>query len=111
QQAHFHGPNEISLRTLRMGYELASVDAENWQDLLLKGLPTPDAQQVVLDLNRSSMKVKEKEILFTKQTGFQRRKFYQIRDQLGLASAKRSQAAKVIALSRVKAKQARKGVR
>lgn len=111
QQAHYHGPNEISLRTLRMGYELASVDQERWQDLLLKGLPTPDPHQVVIELDRSTMKVKEQEALFTKQTGFQRRKFYQIREQLGLVSETRSKATKVIAISRARAKRTAKEMR
>ena len=109
QQAHFHGPSEISLRTLRVGYELASVDPVRWQELLLKGLPSPDPQQVVVELQRSSLKVKDQEEIFIKQTGMQRRKFYYIREQLGFATEVRSRAAKVVAISRARARKAQQG--
>ncbi len=104
QQALFHGPSEISLRTLRMGYELASVDSVRWQELLLKGLPRRNHEQLVEELARSGLKVKEQEELFLRQTGVHRRKFYYLREQLGFASELRSKAAKVVAITRARTK-------
>ena len=106
QQALIYGSSEISLRTLQMGYELASVDPTGWRGLLMSGLPRADPQQIVQELGRSSMKVKEQEELFIRQTGLQRRKFYYIREQIGLASAVRSKATSIVARSRAKTRQA-----
>ena len=39
QQAEHHSPAHISLRTLRLGYELATINNDRWRNLLLKALP------------------------------------------------------------------------
>jgi len=104
EQALFHGSSEISLRTLRMGYELASVDPERWRPLLVKGLPSRTPEALVQELASSKLKVREQEELFIRQTGLHRRKFYYLREQAGFASEARSKAAKVVAISRAKSK-------
>ena len=86
EQSQHHGADRISLRTLRLGYELATVNSERWQTLLLRALPqvTMDPKQIVLDLGASGLKVEEQAAAFASQTGLSRRRFFYFRDELGL---------------------------
>jgi hypothetical protein len=89
EQARLHDPGKISLRTLELGYEFATLDPKGWRDLLVKALPKPvpsrrAPEQLVVELAGSAMKVEEQASRFCQVTGKSRRSFFYIRDRLGL---------------------------
>lgn len=95
----FSGPGEISLRTLRLGYEFAVCAPERWQELLVKALPNTKPHQVALELAATDASVEEQAIEFQKKTGLSRRKFFYIREHVGLSAPKKSRPrANVVAL-------------
>lgn len=94
QQADHHDAEHISLRTLRLGYELATVNPSRWKDLLLKALPrvAVDPKQLVLDLSQQGSKVELQAATFMEQTGLSRRRFFYFREQLGLSESTKTRA-------------------
>jgi hypothetical protein len=85
-QARHHEADHISLRTLRLGYELASVNNDRWQSLLLNALPNVqlDPRNLLGDLAGTGMRIEEQAGIFMQQTGLGRRRFFEIRKELGL---------------------------
>lgn len=77
---------EINYRTLRRGYALAQA-CEMWKPLFLKTMRVPpkDPRQVVHDLSLSDLTIGEQEAKFKQSTGLHRRRFQDIRKNLGLS--------------------------
>jgi hypothetical protein len=78
----------ISFRTLQMGYELAQHNPNDWQKLLSGMVMTTaseDPRQVVIDLARQRLKVKDQARIFEDSTGFKRRTFFKLRRELSLS--------------------------
>lgn len=77
---------QISYRTLQMGYELARHN-ELWRDLLKRmvvATPT-DPKKLVRQLSRRKIKVKDQIRLFEDSTGLRRRTFFKYRRELGIS--------------------------
>ncbi len=75
---------QISYRTLRMGYELAVHNPDSWQSLLsgmIKIVPV-HPMSIVQQLARQNLKVKEQVKLFEEATGLKRRTFFNYRRKL-----------------------------
>jgi len=90
QQASLCSP--ISLRTLKMGYELAHTHPKDWQELLqtlLKGGAKARPQEVIQSLVGSPSLVKAQGEQFSETTGMSRRTFFNYRKKLGLSRAYR----------------------
>ena len=77
---------QISFRTLKQGYRLAEVHADSWQELFADTLPVvrTDPVQLVVELSRKPMKVKEQAAVFEKMTTLKSRSFYHYRKQAGV---------------------------
>lgn len=73
RQTDFRG---VNLRTLQMGYELATSARPNWRELFLKVLPTPDTTRIAYLLSSKSGSVEEQFREFHRQTGLSRRTFF-----------------------------------
>ncbi len=73
KQTDFRG---VNLRTLQMGYELATADRPDWRDLLLKVLPTPDPTHLAYLLSSEEGTVEAQFREFHRQTGLSRRTFF-----------------------------------
>lgn len=98
-QAEHHSTSVISLRTLRLGYELAMVSKDRWQTLLLKALPKVKVcpKELVVDLSKTEMIVEEQVAAFIKKTGLSRRRFFYFREALGIRKDVRSMPAPIAA--------------
>lgn len=76
---------KVSLRTLKMGYELAETHPESWRDLFTNLLPRKQAEEdVVAQILRSGLSSREQELKFIATTGKSRRTFYLYKKRLGL---------------------------
>ncbi len=73
RQINFRG---LNLRTLQMGYELATSGRPDWRELFLKILPTPDPTQVAFFLSSREGSVEAQFREFHRQTGLSRRTFF-----------------------------------
>jgi len=106
QQSEHHSAEHISLRTLRLGYELASVNRDRWQTLLLKALPRVqiDPKELVVDLSKGSLLVEEQVSIFFQKTGLSRRRFFYFREALGLKKEPQAKPAPIAASIRKKVK-------
>lgn len=84
---------QISFRTLKMGYRLAEVHPDSWQELFLDSLPKKliDPESLVKQLSRENMKVKDQRRVFIEKTGLSSRSFYNYRKD---AKISRSYASK-----------------
>lgn len=85
--AQYHDINRISLRTLEMGYELAKLNPDDWQNLLIKTLPSVPAEDVVKELDLSPLRIERQYEEFHRITGKSRRTFFYIRDRLGISKS------------------------
>jgi hypothetical protein len=77
----------INFRMLGKGYDLAKTHPRDWQKLLIPLLPVQKADplELVLELDRGGMKVKEQVVLFEKKTNLKVRSFYKYRKDAGLS--------------------------
>ncbi len=71
-----YNSSEINIRTLRKGYEIAKLKPETWQSLLEKILPKTSPEDIVRQLQNSSMSVVEQAKEFTRVTKMSERSFY-----------------------------------
>lgn len=75
---------QMSYRTLQMGYELALHNPNHWQELLSSMIVAApeEPRKLVLRLAQSSMKVKDQALQFETATGLKRRTFFKYRKEL-----------------------------
>jgi hypothetical protein len=71
-----YNSSEINIRTLRKGYEIAKLKPDSWQTLLEKILPKTSPDDIVRQLQKSSMSVVEQAKEFTRVTKMSERSFY-----------------------------------
>ena len=77
--------SRVSLRTLKMGYNLAESHPQNWQPLFLKLLPRDEPKKVAIArLLKAGVPPKQQETKFLTETGMSRRSFYNYRKRMGL---------------------------
>jgi hypothetical protein len=76
--------DQISYRTLGMGYQLAQVHPENWREFLTPLLPIEkvDAKELVRELSTRDLKVNEQVRIFEETTGLKRRSFFNYRKEI-----------------------------
>lgn len=80
--------NQISYRTLQMGYELAKHNEGQWRELferMLVAVPE-DPKKLVRKLSQRGLRVKDQVRLFEESTGLKRRTFFKYRRKLGVAT-------------------------
>jgi len=79
--------NQISYRTLQMGYELAQHNGEQWRDLLNRMIVTlpSDPKKLVRQLSHKGLTVKDQARLFEEATGLRRRTFFKYRRTVGVS--------------------------
>lgn len=96
---------KVSLRTLKMGYDLATTHPESWRELFTHLLPSREAPYLdvsrsrsetkeihgVHEILRSGLSPKEQEERFVRVTGKSRRTFYNYKKRLGLTRPYQSQ--------------------
>jgi len=72
---------DISFRTLKQGYRLAECHPDDWQELFSGILPKANLnpEQLVRDLDKRGLKVKDQAQEFTKMTGLKTRSFFYYR--------------------------------
>jgi len=76
----------INLRTLKMGYDLATTHPEAWRELFGHLLPRKKASSDLLsEIFQSGVPAKEQEARFVASTGKSRRTFYNYKRRLGLS--------------------------
>ena len=68
--------SRVNLRTLRMGYEVASNNPGDWKRLLVKLLPKSSPKEIVAGLSKSNLPVKDQAKEFSRLTGYSRRTFF-----------------------------------
>jgi hypothetical protein len=73
RQTDFRG---VNLRTLQMGYELATSGRPDWLSLFLKVLPTPDPTHLAYLISSREGTVEAQFREFHRQTGLSRRTFF-----------------------------------
>ncbi|MBX3033567.1 MAG: hypothetical protein KF865_06540 [Bdellovibrionaceae bacterium] len=79
--------NQMSYRTLQMGYELAQHNANQWQNLL-EGMivaAPEDPKKLIRKLARQDLKVKDQARIFEESTGLKRRTFFKYRRELNVS--------------------------
>ena len=82
---------KVSLRTLKMGYDLAETHPDGWRDLFTSLLPRKQSENdVVAQILRSGLTAREQEMKFIAATGKSRRTFYLYKKRLGLTRAYRT---------------------
>jgi hypothetical protein len=88
--------SQVNLRTLRLGYELASTQSRGWMEVLPHLLPTKVVSKVeemmATALINPSLPSRLQESEFRTQTGKSRRTFYNYKKKLGLTRPYRSKA-------------------
>ncbi len=102
EQIGQYDASKFNLRTLEQGIDFATHSPDLWQHMLLAilpkrgeiitAIPTKNKPQIqiVLDLDRSSLRIQEQVIQFERLTGQKRRTFFTLRRQLGLSRKKDS---------------------
>ncbi len=92
--------SKFNLRTLEQGIDFAVHSPESWQQMLLAVLPKRSETKnpglaknkrqfdIILDLDRSNLRVHEQVAQFERLTGQKRRTFFTLRRQLGLSKPK-----------------------
>ena len=97
-QAQHHEAEHISLRTLRLGYEFPTVNKDRWQSSLLKALPNirVEPRDLLQELAGTGKKIEEQAGIFSRQTGLGRRRFFEIRKELGLTGSTMAKAGSVL---------------
>jgi hypothetical protein len=86
---------QVNLRTLRLGYELASTQPHGWREVLPHLLPAKVAgkdRAMATTLINPSLPPKLQENEFRTKTGMSRRTFYLYKKKLGLTRPYRSKA-------------------
>ena len=77
---------QISFRTLKKGYHLAEYHPQSWKRLFLNTLPIKNnnvkPEEIVKELAKRNLKVKEQAKLFMEKTGLQERTFFNYRKEL-----------------------------
>ena len=77
--------SKVNLRTLKMGYELATTHPEGWRELCLYLLPQKlEDSDLISQLLRSGASAREQEAKFAASTGKSRRTFYNYKKRMGL---------------------------
>jgi DNA polymerase III delta prime subunit len=73
--------SQISFRTLKKGYRLAEVHPESWRELFADTLPKGaiDPSQLIKELSRQNLMVKEQKRIFIEKTGLSSRSFFNYR--------------------------------
>ena len=79
--------SQISFRTLKMGYRLAEVHPESWHELYADALPRAnlDPENLVKELAKQKIKVKDQKQVFIEKTGLSSRSFYNYRKDAKLS--------------------------
>ena len=81
--------SQVSYRTLKKGYSLATTHKDSWKDLFTdivpKGFVSPES--LVEKLSKQNIKVKEQSRIFQEKTGLKLRSFYNYRKDLNLTKA------------------------
>lgn len=76
---------KINLRTLKMGYDLATTHPEGWRELFIHLLPrTRNDGDLLMEIFQSGLSTKEQEAKFVASTGKSRRTYYNFKKRLGL---------------------------
>lgn len=80
---------QISYRTLQMGYELARHNGEQWHELLelMVVAPPEDPKKLVRRLSRRGLSVKDQFRIFERTTGLKRRTFFKYRRELNVSKS------------------------
>ncbi len=73
---------QVSLRTLRLAYELALSCPDRWQDLTLRLLPRRSPTEAIEKMKESNLPVMEQLRQFVSETGLSRRTFFNYRKKL-----------------------------
>lgn len=78
--------DQISYRTLHMAYDLAKLKPKNWRELLgsMISSTSASAEDVIVDLASSGLKVAAQVQEFERITGLRRRSFFMYRRELGI---------------------------
>ena len=78
--------NQMSYRTLQMGYELAQHNSHQWKELLERMIVSvpEDPKKLIRKLAGQGLKVKEQIRIFEESTGLKRRTFFKYRKALDL---------------------------
>jgi hypothetical protein len=80
----------ISFRTLKKGYRLAEMHQTAWQELFIDAIPNGfSPKELIRELARSNLKVKEQARLFKEKTGLNERSFFYYRKEYNLAHENR----------------------
>jgi hypothetical protein len=79
RQMGFRG---VNLRTLQMGYELATSGRPDWRDLFVKVLPAPDPTCLAYLLSSREGSVEAQFHEFQRRTGLSRRTFFYHRSRI-----------------------------
>jgi hypothetical protein len=79
--------DQLSYRTLHIGYDLAQHKPDDWRELLssMIDITATDPKEVVRELAIQGLKVGDQVDEFKRRTGKQRRTFFLYRKELGLA--------------------------
>lgn len=76
---------KINLRTLKMGYELATLHPDSWRDLIRHLLPLKKpVESRTADIFQEGVPAKMQEARFMETTGKSRRSYYNYKRKLGL---------------------------
>lgn len=83
--------NQMSYRTLQMGYELAQYNSKTWTNLLeqMISVGPEDPKKLILHLAKQELKVKEQVRIFEETTGLKRRTFFKYRSEIQRKSSMR----------------------
>jgi hypothetical protein len=86
--------SQLNLRTLRLGYELATTQPEHWKELLPNLLPRASSKMNAGKMPSldSTLPVKRLENSFISSTGMSRRTFYYQRKKAGLSRSYRAKS-------------------
>ncbi len=82
ERASSGGFDEVNLRTLKLGYELATSTPEDWKELFLRVLPAPDPNHAVVMSLSSLGSVEDQFREFHRRTGLSRKTFFYHRSRL-----------------------------
>lgn len=69
-------PECLNFRSLRIAYELAESQPEQWEALFLLTLPNQDPMRVISNLAKNSLPVEQQARRFSELTGLSRRSFF-----------------------------------
>lgn len=75
--------SQVSFRTLKKGYRLAEIHKDSWKELFSDTLPvgSKPPEELIKDLAKQNLKVKDQARIFREQTGLKTRSFYNYRKE------------------------------